>query len=766
MAKVLEETKSRESAVQAHDALQEEIDNLTSSLFTEANRMVAVERFARARAEEKMKSLEESAGVMDGLFEELQVNLREKVEAWEEKDGEVGALRQQITHLINAGSNGEALVNGNGNHGDDETIPHDGVGGLLFSDGNHVTAASNALTMALASPLLPGASSPSLSHNRNTQPVSLLPPRLLTTVLPYQEFLSFINYLRQLRVSVLSKPIEPSGFPQAYATASSSRTTSSHSTSNSLPNNHVTSPPPPPSPAQLLSSHLPLSSHLSQPFLKRCIMEDSDPTLRLDLAPSLGFLSRRNVQTAILDGTLLIEPSSYNAPLPGSSCAMCGVGLERYWRGEGELRLSSQVGNEGGTSGSTAKNVGGTVMKVLGGKGGWGLSSFTGGSSRTSSISTIASVGSSAAGGSSGPSSPITVTFGSTTAPPLGLGMNFPPSTPTPGTQTPQDPTNPFSFFNPTAQQIHIFRATDTSHSRYAICPTYCLPRLRGVCEFWNYVRVMERGLLLEEGFRFVAGRGRGKSELEREERKREKEVKADEEELELGVEQVGLHEENVESKAEEVEGGPVEEAPAGEPDVEAKQEEPEVATVEKDSTIQEEEEVPAPVGAIESTSTPLAPAVEILSPALDLTPIPTVPSSPLRLNTSKAGAPLIPRRSGARPTTPNLPQSVESFSSVTSSPQTANAVTPNPASPQRPKLPPRHIGRMKTPGGSGGHAFGSNGMTPGAGSNIVADAVGWEDRCWTEVVRLKESLFWTRVAGVGEGGEQVSGRGARVEAP
>ena len=61
MTKVLEETKERETAVEAHGKLETEIENLTSSLFTEANRMVAVERFARSRAEEKMRSLEESA---------------------------------------------------------------------------------------------------------------------------------------------------------------------------------------------------------------------------------------------------------------------------------------------------------------------------------------------------------------------------------------------------------------------------------------------------------------------------------------------------------------------------------------------------------------------------------------------------------------------------------------------------------------------------------------------------------------------------------
>ncbi|KPV74956.1 uncharacterized protein RHOBADRAFT_2766, partial [Rhodotorula graminis WP1] len=60
MTKVMEETKNRETAVQAQTALETEIESLTSNLFTEANKMVAFERVARARAEEKMRSFEEA----------------------------------------------------------------------------------------------------------------------------------------------------------------------------------------------------------------------------------------------------------------------------------------------------------------------------------------------------------------------------------------------------------------------------------------------------------------------------------------------------------------------------------------------------------------------------------------------------------------------------------------------------------------------------------------------------------------------------------
>ncbi|KAG8909598.1 hypothetical protein FRC02_007670, partial [Tulasnella sp. 418] len=56
-----------------------------------------------------------------------------------------------------------------------------------------------------------------------------------------------------------------------------------------------------------------LSSLLPPPFLTRLINEYSDPTLRLDLAPSLNWLNRRAVQTAIQQGQLDVEPSQSTA---------------------------------------------------------------------------------------------------------------------------------------------------------------------------------------------------------------------------------------------------------------------------------------------------------------------------------------------------------------------------------------------------------------------------------------------------------------------
>ncbi|EIW78614.1 hypothetical protein CONPUDRAFT_167588 [Coniophora puteana RWD-64-598 SS2] len=131
--------------------------------------------------------------------------------------------------------------------------------------------------------------------------------RLMNTHQPFTDFLSFVGHLRSLRASGNAHP-----------------------------------------PA--------MSSLLSLPFPARLLTEDSEPTLRLDLAPSLNWLTRRSVLAAIHTGMLSIEPiplfsllqevyphialpsppshpsHSYaeNNPLPANvtlSCALCGTSI-------------------------------------------------------------------------------------------------------------------------------------------------------------------------------------------------------------------------------------------------------------------------------------------------------------------------------------------------------------------------------------------------------------------------------------------------------
>ncbi|KAJ3993707.1 hypothetical protein F5050DRAFT_1577092 [Lentinula boryana] len=80
-----------------------------------------------------------------------------------------------------------------------------------------------------------------------------------------------------------------------------------------------------------------MNTLLNLPFLARIATEDSDPTLRLDLAPSLNWLSRRSVLAAIHNGCLVVESMPITVGSGGSgstgtshntvSCALCGTNI-------------------------------------------------------------------------------------------------------------------------------------------------------------------------------------------------------------------------------------------------------------------------------------------------------------------------------------------------------------------------------------------------------------------------------------------------------
>ncbi|KAI6116230.1 hypothetical protein F5141DRAFT_1187545 [Pisolithus sp. B1] len=117
--------------------------------------------------------------------------------------------------------------------------------------------------------------------------------RFLTTHTPYAEFAAFVAYLRTLRPSQMTSPT--------------------------------------------------ISSLLNQPFLARLNTEDSEPTVRLDLAPSLNWLSRRSVLAAIHTGMLTVEPmpflnlvqelSSQSQAIATVSCSLCGTHIARLTPG-------------------------------------------------------------------------------------------------------------------------------------------------------------------------------------------------------------------------------------------------------------------------------------------------------------------------------------------------------------------------------------------------------------------------------------------------
>ena len=62
-------------------------------------------------------------------------------------------------------------------------------------------------------------------------------------------------------------------------------------------------------------------------FFKRLMAEDVEPTLRLDLSPTISWLNRRSIISALADSSLIVEPiPEASMKLYGkyTSCALCG----------------------------------------------------------------------------------------------------------------------------------------------------------------------------------------------------------------------------------------------------------------------------------------------------------------------------------------------------------------------------------------------------------------------------------------------------------
>ncbi|KAJ5114692.1 hypothetical protein NUU61_000451 [Penicillium alfredii] len=98
-----------------------------------------------------------------------------------------------------------------------------------------------------------------------------------------------------------------------FATGGSNSATSSPSKGNThSPNGSVSSQ---------MGSHIPLKESR---FYKRVLMEDIEPTLRLDLAPGISWLTRRTVMSGICEGSLVVEPMPNATKRFELPCSVCG----------------------------------------------------------------------------------------------------------------------------------------------------------------------------------------------------------------------------------------------------------------------------------------------------------------------------------------------------------------------------------------------------------------------------------------------------------
>ena len=317
MDRVMEETKQRGKAENDKKQIEEELEQLSASLFAEANRMVAVEKLARARAEEKSGSMEKGLKDTEGIMLEQQKVL--------------ASLQRQVEEMQQGGLTSDSA----------SLMP--GQSGLKIE--------SLARSPSQRTATLGGSG----GRRRTSVPAGM---QILINIQPYSEFVAFMGHLRKQRRNLRHFYTYPlPGQSRAASPAPALIAAGATSTVGAVAGGQPTMSPSPsqgslnpfsiagvsrhkdyPSLPSSAENLVQLTNQGSLPFIKRAQEEDSDPCLRLDLAPGLNWLTRRQANTAILEGNLVVEPifpggsvpdadeiRAQNAHLPPAACALCGA---------------------------------------------------------------------------------------------------------------------------------------------------------------------------------------------------------------------------------------------------------------------------------------------------------------------------------------------------------------------------------------------------------------------------------------------------------
>jgi hypothetical protein len=181
-------------------------------------------------------------------------------------------------------------------------------------------------------------------HSTVPEPVSPTYPTSLTHLLQtvlrtdlssYDDFTSLLRMSKNVptssRVSSGSYGHIGLGLGLSHYSQSTNHSAPTNGSSSSLSTNATlgSSPATPTTPASTVSTGSTNGPNSLTPlketkFYKRALAEDIEPTLRLDTAPGLSWLARRNVLNAVCEGTLVVEPMPASTKNFVFACSLCG----------------------------------------------------------------------------------------------------------------------------------------------------------------------------------------------------------------------------------------------------------------------------------------------------------------------------------------------------------------------------------------------------------------------------------------------------------
>ncbi|KAM0704372.1 hypothetical protein Q7P35_008606 [Cladosporium inversicolor] len=283
-AELAKERAAREEAERSRKQTDAELESLTTALFEEANTMVAAAR-------KDTEAVEKRNSQLRGQISDTELLLASQQEQLQDLKLTMGRMSERGDNDTSAGR---------------DSVPSTPIGSsaAMFDAMQLSPNASNIADIPPEHPLYFS---------------QLLTPVLRSDIPAYLDFQDLLVSARK----AMSHSRAPSAGNSSAGLTSTSQTNLTSINSPSLPGAFSFSTNSSPQSVNFASTAPPLKD---TKFYKRSLVEDIEPTLRLDLAPGLSFLSRRTVLSSLLQGSMVVEPFMPQTKFYGPifACALCG----------------------------------------------------------------------------------------------------------------------------------------------------------------------------------------------------------------------------------------------------------------------------------------------------------------------------------------------------------------------------------------------------------------------------------------------------------
>ncbi|KAF1831787.1 hypothetical protein BDW02DRAFT_641239 [Decorospora gaudefroyi] len=285
-----EERKRRAQAESAKRKTDSEVEALTAALFEEANVMVVAARKETEASEKRGDQLKQQLGDAQVLQHSLQDQLQD--------------LKGVVEKMSLQGDDSESHVL-------TTTTTAPSTPGIIPAD--KMSKLFEAMNLT---PSTPGTDEISPDHPLHFS--HLIHPVLRSDLTAFKEFQDMLKI--SARSSAPASRASSGNYSSLNVLGLGSLTNSS---STSLPSKSPTASN---SPRDSVGT-AGMPNLKDEKFYKRALVEDIEPTLRLDIAPGLSWMARRTVLNSITAGSLVVEPNpapSTKFRVPIFPCSLCG----------------------------------------------------------------------------------------------------------------------------------------------------------------------------------------------------------------------------------------------------------------------------------------------------------------------------------------------------------------------------------------------------------------------------------------------------------